>query len=134
MSIDLEGRVAHLSGDWTVTSLTKWKIDLLADVLQQVGDGHDWKLMVDCRDMTATDRAGLELLHVWLQCARFRGFEPELVNLPENLRVPLKTLALQSGSSVGASNIMEQKLVPFHQTQRSLHHESRRNQGHRQAA
>jgi len=133
MSIDMEGKVAHLSGDWTVTSLTKWKIELLADVLQQIEDGHGWKLLVDCGDMTATDRAGLELLHVWLQCARFRGFEPELINLPADLTTPLKSLTAQSGSSVSNPNCMEHKSVPLHQPQRSIHHENRRNQNHRQA-
>jgi len=134
MSIDMESRVAHLCGDWTIASLTKCKIELLADLLQQMGNGNDCKLQVDCRDMTATDRAGLEFLHAWLQCARFRGFEPELINLPENLRVPLKTLALQSGSTVCAPNFTEHTSVPLHQTQRNLHHENRRDQRNRQAA
>lgn len=86
LSIIRKERVAYLRGDWTVTALTKEKIELLADVLQQTEDGHCSKLQVDCRDMTTTDRAGLELLQVWLQCARLRGLEPELINLPDQIK------------------------------------------------
>lgn len=133
MSIDMEGRVAHLSGDWTVSSLTKLKIELLTDVLQQIGDGHGWKLQVDCREMTATDRAGLELLHVWLQCARFRGFEPELIHMPEKLRLPLQSLAARTGSA-SPQNFSGLATAPSHQIPRSLFHENRRHQEHRKAA
>lgn len=115
MSIDMEGRVAYLSGDWTIASLTKWKIELLADVLQQIDAQGGWKLQVDCGNMTSSDRAGLELLHVWLQCARFRGFEPELINLPD-------TPKMQAPVSVFAQQIQ------------NLTHENQHNHGQRQAA
>lgn len=134
MSIDMEGRVAYLSGDWTITSLTKWKIDLLADVLQQIEAQGDWKLQVDCRNMTSTDRSGLELLHAWLQCARLRGFEPELINLPDTLKRPLQSLMLRTWNKDNGINLPEQSPAASHQTRRSLHNENRRDQGNRKAA
>jgi len=30
--------------------------------------------------------SGLQLLHVWIECARMRGVEAKLINLPERLK------------------------------------------------
>jgi len=89
MTINIEGKVAYVKGDWTMKKLSKDKIDSLAFALQQIESGGGRALHVDCRHVSATDPSGLQLLHVWMQCARLRGIEPELINVPDNLLHPI---------------------------------------------
>ena len=91
MSICMTGTEARLEGDWTINGVSR-NLDSLALSLQQLESGGDKKLRVDCARMKDADISGLELLNVWMQCARFRGVEPTLVNVPERLRHAMQVL------------------------------------------
>jgi len=82
MKIRISGIIAHLEGNWTLSGLRQGNIDTLAGTLQKVEAGGARRLQVDCRHVTAIDTIGLQLLYVWMQFARLRGLEPELVNCP----------------------------------------------------
>ena len=85
MTIRMAGKEAHLEGDWTLSGAAL-NMDSLAHSLQQIRSGKEMKLRIDCRQVVKADASGLQILHVWLECARMRGVEPTLVNVPERLR------------------------------------------------
>lgn len=85
MTIRMTGAEARLEGDWTLTAVTR-NIDSLAFTLQQLGSHSDKNLRIDCGQMKEADISGLQLLNVWMQCAKIRGMKPTLVNVPERLR------------------------------------------------
>lgn len=90
MMICMTGTEARLEGDWTLTGVTR-NIDALAHSLQYLEPDRK-KLRIDCRRMKGADISGLQLLKVWLQCVRFRGVEPVLVNVPEKLKHTMQAL------------------------------------------
>jgi ABC-type transporter Mla MlaB component len=91
MTICIAGTEARLEGDWTLTGVTR-NLDSLALSLQQLESGSGKKLRIDCGQMEEADISGLQLLNVWMQCVRFRGVEPTLVNVPEKLRHAMQVL------------------------------------------
>ena len=91
MTIRMAGTVARLEGDWTLSGVT-CNLDSLALSLQRLESGIGKKLRVDCGQMKDADISGLQLLNVWMQCVRFRGVEPTLVNVPEKLRHAMQAL------------------------------------------
>jgi ABC-type transporter Mla MlaB component len=91
MTICMTGTEARLEGDWTLTGVAR-NIDSLALSLQQIKPGSEKSLRVDCGQMKEVDISGMQLLNVWMQCARYRGVEPMLVNVPNNLRHAMKVL------------------------------------------
>lgn len=91
MSIRMVGMEAHLEGDWTLTGAAL-NIDSLTRSLQQIESGKEMNLRIDCREVSKADASGLQLLHVWMECARMRGVEPTLVNVPERLRHTMQSL------------------------------------------
>lgn len=91
MSIFMTGTDARLEGDWTLSGVSR-NLDSLASCLQQLESGVKKKLRIDCGQMKEADINGLQLLNVWMQCARFRGFEPTLINVPERLRHAMQAL------------------------------------------
>jgi anti-anti-sigma regulatory factor len=94
MTISMEGAVAHLKGDLTHSGVTRNIINSLAVSLQQIETRGKKNLRIDCGRIRFADMCGLQLLYVWMQCARFRGVEPELVNLPDTLQQTLQTMGL----------------------------------------
>lgn len=92
MSICMTGTEARLEGDWTINGASR-NLDSLALSLQQLESvGVDKKLRIDFARIKEADVSGLQLLNVWLQCVRFRGVEPTLVNVPERLRQAIQVL------------------------------------------
>ena len=91
MSIRMIGTEAYLEGDWTLTGAAR-NIDSLTQSLQQIEFGKEMNLRIDCRQVSMADASGLQLLHVWMECARMRGVEPTLVNVPEKLRHAMQGL------------------------------------------
>jgi len=87
MEIITKGTVAQLQGDLTHSGVTHNIIKSLAASLQQIVSGGLKNLHIDCGRISSADTSGLQLLYVWMQCARFRGVEPELINLPDSLRL-----------------------------------------------
>lgn len=94
MSIRMTGSEAQLEGDWTLTGLT-CNLDSIALSLQQLESENGKDLRVDCGQIKEADISGLQLLNVWMQCARFRGVKPMLVNVPERLRHSMHVLVSQ---------------------------------------
>lgn len=91
MNICMTGKGARLEGDWTLSGVV-CNLESLALSLQQLEPGTVKNLRVDCGQMHEADISGLQLLNVWMQCARFRGVEPILVNVPEKMRHAMKAL------------------------------------------
>ena len=94
MAIYSEDTVAHLQGDLTHSGVTHNIINSLAVSLQRIVSGGDKNMRIDCERIHAADISGLQLLYVWMQCARFRGVEPELINLPDSLQHALQGMGI----------------------------------------
>ncbi|MDD5284369.1 MAG: STAS domain-containing protein [Desulfuromonadaceae bacterium] len=83
----------NLSGDWTISGVMS-QVDSLSDSLQKGGTGRKKNLHVDCARISNIDMSGLQLLHVWIECARMRGISPQLVNLPDGMQETIRRLGL----------------------------------------
>lgn len=94
MKISTKDSVAHLSGHLTLSGITHNIITSLALSLQQLASLGKKQIRIDCRRIYSADTSGLQLLYVWMQCARLRGVEPELINLPGNLIQTIQRLGL----------------------------------------
>lgn len=94
MTICTKDKVTHLQGDLTHSGVDINIIRSLAVSLQQFASGGEKNVRIDCGRIRAVDISGLQMLYVWMQCARFRGVEPELVNLPDSLQQALQKLGL----------------------------------------
>ena len=81
-----EGTIAYLQGNLTHSGVTRNIIDSLALFLQQISTDGGKNIRIDCGKILAFDISGMQLLCVLMQCARFRGVEPELVNMSESLQ------------------------------------------------
>lgn len=95
MNIFTKGTVAHLSGDLTHSGVTRNIVKLLAVSLQKIVSVGEKKIRIDCGRIRSADIRGLQLLYVWMHCARFRGVEPELVNLPAKLQRTMQSMGLK---------------------------------------
>src|SRR5450631_1196296 len=95
MTISTEGMVAYLQGDLTHSGVTHNIINSLAVSLQKIVSGGDKNIRIDCESICTADIKGLQLLYVWMQSARFRGVEPELVNLSVNLRQSMQKMGFE---------------------------------------
>ena len=91
MKIIMSGSEARLEGACTLAEVTR-NLYSLSRSLQQLDIGNEKPLRVDCGQIKETDICGLQLLNVWMQCVRFRGIEPTLVNVPESLRHAMQFL------------------------------------------
>lgn len=86
------GTVAHLQGDLTHSGVTKNIINSLAVSLHKITSGGYKNIHIDCERIRTADISGLQLLFVWMQSARFRGVEPELINLSYSLRQAMQSM------------------------------------------
>jgi len=94
MAIRMADQKAFLEGDWTLNGATR-NIDSLSFSLQQIDAMTEKTIHIDCGQISKADPSGIQLLSVWLECARIRGMIPKLVNVPEKLKhwiVPLMLL------------------------------------------
>lgn len=96
MKIYKEETVAHLKGDLTQSGVIYNIINLLAVSLQKIISGGDKKIRIDCEKIHKADIRGLQMLYVWMQSAKFRGVEPELINLTRNLRQSMKRMGFDN--------------------------------------
>jgi anti-anti-sigma regulatory factor len=80
MSVRMAGTVAHLEGDWTMTGVAD-NIDSMLISLDQLQSRGEKSFQINCGQVVETDTSGLQLLNVWVECARLRGIEPTLVNM-----------------------------------------------------
>jgi len=94
MELYSEGTITHLQGDITHAGVTLNIINSLAEALHLASVAGEKKIQVMCDKIKSADISGLQLLSVWMQCARFRGVEPELVNLPDKLKKDMLELGM----------------------------------------
>lgn len=92
MSIHLTASGATMDGDWTLAGAAR-NLDSLAGLLHKIHAGDGRNLCIDCRNVSKADASGLQVLHVWLECARMRGVEPTLINVPERLLSAMQGLS-----------------------------------------
>lgn len=95
MPIRIEGTEIHLEGDWTVSAVEE-NMDSLMLSLERIETGGSKLLCIDCGQIGKADTCGLQLLNVWLICARLRGVEPKLVNITANMRRSIRKSGLNS--------------------------------------
>lgn len=95
MKVSMSNTIAHLEGDFTVSGITPGNIDKLIGSLPQMKGDGDRSIQIDCRRISAIDSIGVDLLKEWVNLIKLRNFEPELVNLPENLRRYFKGTGLR---------------------------------------
>jgi anti-anti-sigma regulatory factor len=95
MTFCTEGTVSHLQGDLSRSGVTHGSISSLADSLHLIASGHEKNLRIDCGRIHAADMGGLQLLYVWMQCARIRGVEPVLFNLSASLQHAMRMTGLE---------------------------------------
>lgn len=91
MTVRMAGTVAHLEGDWTMTGVAD-NIDSLVISLKQMETEGGKSLQINCGLIEETDTGGLQLLNVWVECARLRGIEPKLMNVTDNMRKAIHEL------------------------------------------
>lgn len=87
-------RIAYLHGKLTHTGMTDNIVKSLAVSLSKIESVGEKGLRIDCGKVRSADISGLQLLYVWMQCARFRGVEPELINLSDTLQQSIHTLGV----------------------------------------
>ena len=102
MKIITKDTVAHLHGDLTHEGVTSNIINSLAVSLLKIECAGEKKINIDCGKVRSADISGLQLLYVWMQCARFRGVEPRLVNLTEALKLTMQRMGI--GQCFAGSN------------------------------
>jgi len=95
MAICIKEKVAHLQGDLTYSGMTQNISDSLAVSLRQLDSGGKKNIRIDCGRILTADISGLQLLYVWMQCARFAGVESELFNIPDCLQQTMERMGLE---------------------------------------
>ncbi|ABL00283.1 STAS domain-containing protein [Pelobacter propionicus] len=92
--VSYDGRTrVTLWGHWDLSSVIR-QIELLS-ALRQLGSGGAERYSIDCAGIGSIDREGLQVLHVWMQCARLHGLKPELSNLPAGMLETIQRLGLE---------------------------------------
>ncbi|HBG05520.1 MAG: hypothetical protein A2075_04530 [Geobacteraceae bacterium GWC2_58_44] len=97
MNIRMNGTIGHLQGDLTQSGVTDRCIASLTDSLQQLASKGEKNMRIDCKKVRRADISGLRLLYVWMQCARLRGVELELINLSDGLQQSMQSFGLGHG-------------------------------------
>jgi ABC-type transporter Mla MlaB component len=94
MKVFTKGAVTHLHGDLTHSGVTDYIINSLAVSLRKLANGGKGHFRIDCTMVRSADICGLQLLYVWMQCARFFGVEPKLINLSDQLQLDILRMGL----------------------------------------
>lgn len=84
MTVRMAGIVAHLEGDWTMTGVADNIESMVLSLSQLESAGHK-SFWINCALIEEADTSGLQLLNVWVECARLRGIEPKLVNVTDDM-------------------------------------------------
>ena len=85
MAVRMVGTVAHLEDDWTITGVSD-NIGSLVLFLNQMESEGRKSFQINCEQIEETDTSGLQLLNVWVECARLRGIELKLVNVTDGMQ------------------------------------------------
>ena len=84
----------QLSGEWTISEIDT-HFDSLNGALQQLSCSRQNILLVDCGTIDSMDMSGLQLLHVWTECAKIQGIGVRLVNQPHCMRQIIQRLGFK---------------------------------------
>jgi ABC-type transporter Mla MlaB component len=87
------GAGINLSGHWNLSGVVLQIASL--PTLDKVESGLGKFFNIDCSEIRSIDMSGLQLLYVWMQCARLRGMKAMLINLPEIMLQALKRPGLE---------------------------------------
>jgi len=82
-----------LTGDWSMTGVVK-QLDSLTKTLDALDPAQNKILHVDCAKVNNIDMSGLQLLHVWRECAGMRGVEFRMHNIPEQMHKIIQSVGL----------------------------------------
>jgi ABC-type transporter Mla MlaB component len=93
MRIQMNGSHGQLQGELTDTRITGSVVAALSTALQKLEAGAG-KIRIDCARILRADLGGLRFLYVWLQCARLRGLDLELVNPSDCLQLVVRSFGL----------------------------------------
>lgn len=105
MKFFMKGLVAHLQGNLTYAAVSRHGIDSLTDFFRMLESRGVTCLRIDCGRVRDADIGGVQMLYVWMQCARIRGMESVLVNLPDMLHATLRRLGLDTCFQQVASSV-----------------------------
>lgn len=103
MAVRMTGTVAHLEGDWTITGVADNIGSLVLSLDQMESEGKK-SFQINCGQIEETDTSGLQLLNVWVECARLRGIEPKLVNVTDEMHRAIHELGFSQCFSHAFSN------------------------------
>jgi anti-anti-sigma regulatory factor len=95
MNLKSRSMVTHLRGKLTHSGVTDNIVKSLAVSLQKVEVAGAKNIRIDCRKIHSADTSGLQLLYVWMQCAKFRGIDSVLVNMPDNLQQSMMSMGFE---------------------------------------
>lgn len=90
------------SGTQSTKLIGDWTIEGVGQQLHQLNDlpicngaiDSGSTVAIDCAGIERIDMSGLQLLYVWIQCIRLRGFQPSLCNIPEKMMSSLACLGM----------------------------------------
>jgi anti-anti-sigma regulatory factor len=91
MTVRISGNVIHLEGDWTMSGVAD-NLDSLVLTLNRLESEGEKNIKINCAQIEETDTSGLQLLNVWMECARLRGIEPKLVNVTDHMQRAIRKL------------------------------------------
>ncbi|MDA8430321.1 MAG: STAS domain-containing protein [Geobacteraceae bacterium] len=94
MTVRIDSTAGHEEDVWTISGLEE-NIDSLLLSLKQIENRGTRVVTIDCGQIDDGDTSRLQLLNVWMLCARLRGFEPKLVNLSDSLKQTIQNLELK---------------------------------------
>lgn len=93
MAKRISGSKHQLSGDWTISGVVD-QVGLLSKSLQRLASAQKKCVCIDCGRIDSIDMSGLQLLHVWMECAKMCGVKAQLVNLPDSMQQTIQRLGL----------------------------------------
>jgi anti-anti-sigma regulatory factor len=71
-------------------------ISILSVSLQKIVSGGDKLILIDCAKILKADIRGLQMLYIWIQSAKSRGVEAELINLSRSLQQTMKRMGFDN--------------------------------------
>lgn len=91
MQNSIIGNKFRLSGNWTISGVES-QLDSLSHSLIKLDSTSKELVQVDCEQINAIDMSGVQLIHVWMECASERGIHMKLINLPDIMQQTMQQL------------------------------------------
>jgi anti-anti-sigma regulatory factor len=84
MNMNQLGLPAMLQGDWSGCAIAQQYI-FLTEISGKCKNGMG-EIIIDCSGINDIDRAGFQVLYLWLQCLYSRGIQPKIVKMSAKAR------------------------------------------------